>query len=78
MFEEELPCQVGVVPHIRCNHCFNCKTANNVEKRVKQAIENVCHKLGKPDLNGENRIINVNGMHWKELSEKFEEELGLK
>lgn len=46
---------------------------NNQE--VIKCIEKVCHSLGKPDFNGENHIVNVDGMHWKELSEKFEVEI---
>lgn len=47
------------------------------EEKVKKVIEKVCHSLGKPDFNGENHIINVDGMHWKELAEKFEKALNL-
>ena len=42
------------------------------KKDVIKIIEKVCHSLGRPDFNGENHIYNVDGIHWKELSEKFE------
>jgi len=39
---------------------------------IIKIIEDVCHSLGKPNWDGENIIYNVDGMHWKELSRKFE------
>lgn len=42
------------------------------KKEIVKIIENVCHNLGTPDFNGENNIKDVDGMHWKQLSEVFE------
>jgi len=45
------------------------------EKEIIETINIRCHKLGKPDLFGENKIIEVDNMYWKELAEIFEKDI---
>jgi len=48
-----------------------CKCGH--EKEIQEIIEKVCHSLGKPDFNGENHIWDIDGMHWKEFADIFNE-----
>ena len=61
--------------YLMSNHMLTIK---EIRSTTLSIVEDVCHSLGKPDWNGENHICNVDGMHWKELSEKFEKEINSK